>query len=372
MSTIKDGNAFRMIRDADVTVEQVRGEKNYPVAIATINGGELVHEFDRKSRVSKALEMSTPEDIAARLSGGDFFITQDGELVDFRYGAYKHMNGFVHSDESIQQLAEVIGYTETDHRNNLISGDVSLRSTWSEHDIIVPELGEGGNFESALNFSWSPFSEHVRSSFDIMRLICTNGMTGMSPLLNTKIPLINRWEEHLDIANAQIQTKLENIITRRINEMTHDRATVAELMLIAEHATNRLDSSDHLQSKEQRDRLRKIRSIASPELHSPGEAYRANVFENKNLAAQMPGHLTVFDAWNMLTEMRSHTPESTKSSAHALDRMANRLIFDREDLANHAARYDNNGTKLAAFSDPDAAFFGTMNTDSIDGECEQA
>lgn len=370
MSTIKDGNMFRMIRNANVTVEAARGEKNYPVAIATINGGELVHQFDRTSRVSKALEMSTPEDIAKRLSGGDFFVTQTGELVDFRYGAYKHINGFIHTDESINRLASVVGYTDdVPARNNTMSRTVSLSNRWSEHDIAIPGIGEGGNFQSSLNFAWSPFSEHVRSSFEIMRLICSNGMMGMSPLLNTKIPLINRWEEHLDIANQQIQNKVSDIMQRRILEMADDRATVAELMLISDHATNRLDSSDLSSTKETRDRLRAIRAIASPELHSPGEVYRSNVFENKSLAAQMPGHLSVYDAWNMLTEMNSHTAECSKSSNHALDRMANRLLFDREDLVNHAARYNKNGkVKLAAFSDPDAAFFGSMNTDVINSQ----
>lgn len=347
---------YELLRGANVSIAAARNEKNFPVAIATIDD-KYEHRFDANSRVSKSLDLMTPTDLAERLTGGHFFFIE-GELVDFRDG---HYNGFVHTDESIDHLAEVIGINHakelnTKVHNNLISGNYVLGTKWSEHGIVVPNYHDGGQFTSELHFGWNPFIKTVNSAFMLWRLICANGMRGLTSFLNTKIPLINRWEEHLDIANRQIQNRVEGMVTRRLGAMGSERATVAETLLIAHHAQQRLLKNNLEQAK--RERLRNITNIAHPLLHL-SHVYKGNVFQDKRLAAQMPAHLSTYDVYNITTELRTHTDATDSSTDHALDKFANELVFDRKDLTAHASRFAL--PQQSSFSDPDAAFFGELH-----------
>ena len=344
---------FEMIRNGDVQIEASRNNQNHPVAIATINDTHQ-HRFDASSRVSKALDIMTPADLQDRLTGGHFFFG-NGELVDFRDG---HYNGFVHSDDSINKLADVIGYKErtTRHRDNTTSSNIVLSNVHSNHDIEVPLYADGGNFQSQLSFKWNPFMKDVHSAFELVRLICTNGMTGLTSFLNTKIPLVNRWEEHLEIASRQIQNKVSSKVVARLGEMGDERATVSECQAIVEHADDRLKNGNV--GSQSRQLLKNIAMVASPLLHL-NNAYKENVFSDKRLGAQLPSHLSTFDVYNMATEINTHTEETSGSSSFAMDKIANGLVFDREDLTKHSARFGK--PTMSAFSDPEAAFFGAMN-----------
>jgi len=344
---------FDMIRNADVKIEATHNDQNHPIAIATINDAHQ-HRFAATSRVSKALDLMTPDDLSERLTGGNFFFSDD-ELIDFRDGEY---SGFTHSDDSIEKLIDVIGYSNKSKRNrdNITSNTIMLANEWSNAEIEVPLYAAGGHFHSRLSFKWNPFAKDVSSAFELVRLICTNGMTGLTSFLNTKIPLINRWEEHLEIASRQIQNKVSSKVANRIAEMGSEYATVAECQSIVEHADNRLQHGNV--GTDTRQRLKNIGMIASPLLHL-GKVYKENVFSDKRLGAQVPSHLTTFDVYNMATEINTHSDETTGSSSFAMDKIANGLIFDREDLTKHAARFG--ASTLSAFSNPEAAFFGATS-----------
>jgi len=345
-----------LLRDAPVSISVGHTvKKNKPFAIADI-GGQFEHQFDVDSRVSKALSHTPPEQLAERLSGGQYFFLDDN-LIDFRDGNY---NGFVHTDQSVDKLVTTLGIqpAERGHRHvrtNQVSNDFFLGKKWSDHEIIVPNYADGGQFSSELNFAWNPFVKTIQSQFMLWRLICENGMRGMTSLLNTKIPLVNRWEEHLEIANHQIQNKVNGMIIGRLGAMGDERATVAETLNVAHHAQTRLSSGKVLMETEKQ-RLRTIADIAHPMIHIEG--YRPNVFSDNRLAAQLPAHLNTFDVYNMLTELRSHTTASDKSSDAALDKAANTLVFDRKDLTQHVSRYAL--PQQSSFSSPDTAFFGEM------------
>lgn len=349
---------YELLRNASVEVHGGRDDGDRPVAIAEI-AGKHAFTFPSTSRISKALEIMTPDALSERLSGGNYFFVED-QLIDFRDG---HYNGFVHTDESIRHLADVVGITHrigsarsTRVHENTFSSDWILGKKWSDHNIIVPAYKTGGEFTSELHFGWNPFVKTVNSAFMLYRLVCENGMRGLTTFLNSKIPLINRWTEHLDIANRQIQNKVEGMVTRRLNQMGRERATVAELMQISNHANTRLIKGTMMH--EQRERLRRIVDIANPMSHLSG-VYHQNVFTDKRLAAQMPAHLTTFDAYNLATEVRTHSPEADGSSTIALDRISNHLVFDHKDTTAHVSRFAL--PKQSSFSDPDAAFFGEMH-----------
>ena len=69
---------YELLRTAPVTIDVGHTEDVKPFAIATIND-TYRHQFDPTSRVSKALETMSPQDLAARLTGGHYFFA-DGEL----------------------------------------------------------------------------------------------------------------------------------------------------------------------------------------------------------------------------------------------------------------------------------------------------
>ena len=349
---------YELIRNANVTVEPLKGENDHPVAKIIING-EHEHTFDQKSRVSKSLDVMEPEDLAKTLTGGQYMMVED-ELYDFRNG---HYDGFVHTDDSIDELANILGITQTGGtgiriHENTVARNTALGSKWSNHGIIVPGYNDGGEFESELHFGWSPFVRTVNSAFMIYRLICSNGMRGMRNFMNTKIPVQNRWEEHLEISNRQIQNKVNTIVTDRYSAMGRERATVAEVNLLTDHAKKRADDLLVNTNPEKLERLRNIIQIADARRHL-GKHYKDNVFNDSDLAAQHPAHLTTFDVYNMATEIRSHTDEADRSSNRAVDKLANDLVFERKDLTQHISRLT--GPKLCTFSDPDAAFFGEMS-----------
>jgi hypothetical protein len=357
-------DTFTLVRGANVDVKKIRDDKDRLVAEITVND-KFQHRFPVRSRISKHLELMEPQMLADRLTGGTYFFVGD-QLVDFRDGGY---NGFVHTDDTLKVFMELLGTMQAKdlpmarQRSRRADEDdagsrIILRKTWADHGIIVPGYNQGGEFNSILSYEWNPFVKTVNSAFDLVRLICTNGMVGMTSFLNTKIPLFNRWEEHLDIAARQIQNKVDATIVARVQQMAIERASVADCMLLEQHAFNRFHSAAP-EGLEERTRLENIMRVVDPKIHLR-DVYRDGVFDDKNLAAQLPGHLTHFDVFNIATELRSHTTAVGKSSDFALDRFANNILFDTDrDYAQGVAGLTQ--PKISAFSDPNAAFFGTMN-----------
>lgn len=353
---------YELVRNADVNVTSdiVNGAT---VATITVDN-KYQHSFSKDSRVTKQLLVMTPADLGKRLSGGHYFFV-DNTLVDFRDGGY---SGFVQTDKSIDHLVETIGITRASDlgrtarmlKGNTVSHTYVLGNIWSNQMIDLPFYNEGGEFNSQLCFCWNPFVKNINTFFQLIRLLCDNGMVGLANFLNRKIPLINRWEENLNIANIQIQNKVANIISHRMKQMSSERATIDELDAIHRHALvrrERYSDNNEIRNAEDEGNLDRIIKIVDPIRHLGG-VYRSSIFENKQVAAQMPGHLTTFDAYNIATELRSHYNEYKTSTNLALDRYANRIIFDRPNLIGISG--SGVTPTISAFSDPDAAYFGRL------------
>ena len=352
---------FELIRSAKVAVQKMITAKQKPAAVITVND-KYQHTFSPKSRVSKHLELMETDELAQRLNGGHYFFI-DGQLTRFRDGSYG--NGFVHDDKTIDVLMDVIGVREINprfgrrnaRRDEDLDNKIELRKNWSDHNIVVPGYPIGGEFSSQLAFGWDPFVKTVNSTFELMRLICTNGAVGLTSWLNTKIPLFNRWHEHLDIASRQIQNRVNDTVIDRVQQMAVERASVANCLLVEQHCHDRLYSPTDKSDVADRERLQIILGVASPRRHL-ADYYTEQLFRDRTLNAQVPGHLTNFDLYNLATEVRSHTNECGKSSNNALDRLANALMFD---LDRDYAVSSMSARKIAAFSSPERAFFGDLN-----------
>lgn len=342
-------------------------------AIATIGdktGEKLVHKFPSTSRVSKNLDMMTEQELSARMSGGKFFIV-DGQLVDWRDGQY---NGFVHEKKALDKFIDVLGFQYRSqmplHRGSRRkrdgdSADIVLRKVWSENEITIPEYKGGADHRTELSFVWNPFYKTINGAFDLIRQICTNGMIGTTPLLQPKIPLLNRWEEHLDISSRQIQNKITSMVTSRIHQMVSSPATIADCMLLRKHAFDRLHSVqggiDDMDEEiiALRDRLLNLMAVVDAPQHLR-DLYQPAVFDNTTISAQLPAHISQYDAYNIGTEIRTHTSQSRNSSDHALDKFANKLMFgDNDDMTVASSNIGH--VRPAAFSSPDVAFFGSLN-----------
>lgn len=351
-----------MLRNADVSVTEVANEKGSHARILV--NGEYEHTFDSKSRVSRHLDLMSTQDLAERLTGGQYFFVE-GQLVDYRDAAYG--DSFVHDDAALDNLMSVLGYRDvsglrkTAHRltNRTQSRDLSLSKIWDQTEIQVPHYKAGGDFTSELSFVWNPFQRNIDTKFELIRQICTNGMVGLTPIINMKIPLINRWEEHLNIAHMQLQHKIEDLMTRRLSQMVEHRCTVADTLLLEKHiATRMLDDTIPAATHQ---RLRRMYDVVDPYEHLAA-SYKPEVFENRAMAAQVPAHLSVFDIWNIATEVCQHSDPLPNSSDAALQKLANALVFDRDCATNRVAHIGKN-IELSPFSDPTRAFFGDVEVD---------
>ena len=353
---------YTLARNANVKVNHVIDDKKKNVVEIVVND-QFHHRFPSTSRVSKHLDVMTPVELEQRMNGGQYFFIGD-QMVDFRGADY---DGFVHSDSSIDKFMDILGFenraaqrfAHTRKRSGSESNsDILLRKSWSKNEINVPGYQQGGEFHSELSFLWNPFVKTIDSSFDLVRLICTNGMVGKTSFLNTKIPLVNRFEEHLEIANRQIQNKVNHIVSNRIQNMSTERATLGDCLTLQSHVSERLQSTPEDRAASETQRLMNLLTAVSPKRHL-SHVYTDSVFDNKNLASQLPAHLSTFDVYNIATELRSHTSQTGKSSDAALDRISNELLFDR-DGSKAVGQSKFAAPRLSPFSSAERAFFGEV------------
>jgi hypothetical protein len=351
---------YNLFRNAHVEVTPSYDDNGNALANIVVNN-QFEHTFAKNSRISKALNVGSGTEslrvarlqLQDRLSGGDYFFVGD-ELIDFRDSAYV---GFIHNDNSIEQLMKHIGVNNADAlvrtglRLNTMDSSITLSSVHSTEDFNIMNIASGGDFKSSIIYSWSPFASFVRGIFKILRVVCSNGMVSTADEINTRIPLLNRWEEHLEITNVQMQNSIQGLMNKRFSDMVDNRISVRDLKLISKHANIRAaESTDPSEVM----RLKRIEQIVNPATHL-STYYAPEVFNNMNIASQVPGHLSVFDAWNCITEMLSHTNATALSTVGSLQTFASSLVFPtKESTTTHL----NKQPLLSAFSDPDRAFFG--------------
>lgn len=368
--TSKQGNEFAVVRDAHIdslTPIQHQGKKtSYSVDIKFAG---FEHTFKPGHPIATAASVMDPKSLTNLLEGSTFMMV-DGNMVEYRPGTY---NGFVQSDEQIRVLMDLIGTSNAQDVNvsprllsrrirdtDVTNPQMALATPWGSEEFAIPTFQEGGKFESRLIYNWSLFSTHVRASMQLVRLICTNGMIGWGEWFNNKIPLINRWEEHLNMASRQIQRSIETRATNRILEMGQQRASVAEMALIERHANLRLEAvvkGEIEADQKDREMLMTLSRLADASMFT-SDVYQDNVFQDSSVAQLLPAHVSAFDAWNMVTELMTHTPECGESTNFALTRLANKMMFDEDHRKLSVLPSEQ---KLASFSDPRTAFFGALS-----------
>ena len=302
----------------------------------TIND-QVQHTFNKKSKVFNQLKDTPIDALIARLNGGSYFVNEN-RLVDFRDNQYR---GFVHSEDAISQLVDLLGVNDVKrkrtnavdnvfkrYRANGLDARHEMGREWGKFPFEVRggDIKEGGDIEMRVRYSWSPFSNSVGTLLEVERLICLNGMTAMSNLFNMRVPLINQWEDNLNIAYSQIKDVARELFNQRLDDMKDTRASV-ELMGMIEDFANRRNGEYGAVDQNERQRLRYIAKMASPVENLKG-SYNMDILKNRSLGAHAESHMTQLDAWNMLTELDSHTSETADASSHQIQKIISRLVFD--------------------------------------------
>jgi hypothetical protein len=349
---------YELIKNANVEVSKHHTARGGVQAEITVND-KYIHTFPVGSRVSQHLRDMSTKELGKKLSGGMFFFNDD-TLLDFREGAYK---GFVHSDASISKLMDTIGVSVNQRSwgRGLVVENLEMSRLWNKAPFEVEGFGPGKDMESHLIYSWNPFVSTVRAQFELLRMICTNGAKIMQTMFNSKIPLINRWDEHLDIATRDIQHTIVNRIPERMQLMAEQRASVQQVMLVHDRLHNRAQAptGDEIpHSDEQLDMLGLLASHTNVDQHL-SKIYSSHVFESAELSALVPSHLMAIDLYNIVTEARAHTNDRHRASNIAFDMLATNLVM-RDQIVDHdniISFRGGNAQRFNRFANVDQAFF---------------
>ena len=343
VKTFRDG--FQLISGLPIKVEQ-HFEKSQRASI--IHTGDESFVLPRRHEVTRAVHDPRVDnkDIEAMLSKSAFF-SQNGQLIQMR----KNPN-FIHTDENIEHMIDTIGFKTS------LAGKVSLKSedpAVDEFDAFdkVPEFTQGGEMTSNLSFTWSPFNKNINTDLQIVRLVCANGMKNTTSLLNAKVPVVNNWEEHMQIARIQLQNNTQDIVTKRIQAIVNAPASVNDCLRVQQACLDRL-SDEYVRTPKELEILNSIYQASDVFSHC-SQYYKDEVFRNRSIAQMTRSHLSMYTIWNMLTELVTHTKSA--DSDFALTKMANDVLLSRTTNTNH---FNQNVKTDAAFDNPEAAFISDL------------
>jgi hypothetical protein len=340
------------IRNARVKVSTNNGF--VPSLIIDVNE-KYQHVFSPNSRESRLL-MQTDMETIGRLFDGGSYLFIDGILRDYRGSNFK---GFQHSDEAIAALAEKLGYSLVDPKkaadNSIFQGirhnlnGAFMGGEWEKFDLDIPAYGDGGKFENRLIAAWSPFRKEVVITVDMLRLKCTNGMVGQSPMVTYEVPVVNDWNNNLEIASRQLKPRFNEKIRTSIEGMADKRASIYEV----EKAFRLLQAREAGVSGANLSHIHELIDLTDVGRHLRNH-YNREQLERGDL----PAHLTRYDVFNILTEATTHIGRDSRSD-RAITGYLNEFVFSKEKSSIQKSGI----IKLSHDSDHNRAFFTSFKND---------
>ncbi len=346
-----------LVENADVEVKLVEDKKKN-LCVQIIVDNKYTHIFDSKTREARMVSEMEISVFSKLMNGGTYIFTHDGKLVDYRNSAYK---GFRHSEDAIKTLSDKIGYdvakeesTFMRRRERPISDvfgqfraerEIFLGGLSEPFYLDIASLGEGGSFKNRIVYKWNPFDSNILTTIEVERLICLNGMVGISPLVTRKVPIINDWERHLEIVSLQIKPTVNALLQDRFIKMSDTHASVANVL----EARQMLLDRSQLKSVNGADQLSELIKMTDVQSRLR-DVYRDEVFK-QNGGRAAASDLTQFDLFNILTETCSHTA-GTSGSNEKIQKFLNKLTFDynKNEISGNA--------KISQESDHRRVFFG--------------
>lgn len=361
---------FKVIKNAKVEVSIIENKKEIHLMISVEN--QMPYVFERGRKENKMIMEMDLSSIKEHFEGGTFVFLAD-DLIDYRVGNY---SGYVRSEDNIKELTDILGCEKMNNgrrgvsdpfnqfRRNTVSSNIFLGGSGKEFELEIEGMGEGGVFKNTLIHKWNPFNPNVIVSLETERLICTNGMVGMSPFVTNEVPIINRVTEHLDLVSVQLAPQINSVLKDRFSNMSKNPASLNSMISANGILTDRLkddakktsgfysEESDKTNNNAKLVQMKSILNVKKNLSH----VYEDSVYESKELTKSLSGNITQFDLFNILTEAFSHTNGKDANNL-ALQRDINKIVFD--ELNDKKAVQGK--IPLSSDSDHKRAFFGNNN-----------
>lgn len=360
---------FEVIKNASCKVWYHENKDTVQLYLAVEN--KEPHLFPLNASENKLIQQMSLKTIEEKFNGGTY-VFNGNKLINYKDSTY---NGFVRTTEDINILSDVIGSESysgnrergvngmfEQFRGNSIDKSTFLGGVGEIFELEVDNLGEGGVFENKLIYSWSPFDENLLINLEAERLVCNNGMVGMASFVTKAVPLVNRYEENLEVVTIQLQPQFNSILGNRFSDMSHQPASLHSMMQAHNLINNRLKQNNSilrktsgfdLEQEKAVQALREMNNVLNVK-NTLGGHYKSSAFSNKEQARHLQGNLTQYDVFNILTEAVSHSSGDSKSN-EGIQKAINSIIFD--DL-NDKKSVKGNVPNLSSESDHRRAFFG--------------
>lgn len=358
---------FKVLKNALVKVFYNEVKKD-DVRLCIQVENEMPHVFDKNDAENRLISQMDIKTIEEKFNGGTY-VFNHGKLIQYR-DAFSL--GFVRSADEMNLLSEIIGSQSATQkrgvagmfesfRMNSINKQHFLGGEGKEFDLKIDGMQEGGEFKNRLIYSWSPFDENLIINLETERLVCTNGMVGMASFVTKAVPLVNRYQEHLDLISVQLQPQFNAILKDRFKGMSEQRSSVHTMMsahklLTARSKENNVLKRGGVLNDEVLGSISRMKNIL-PLLdvrETLGGVYKKSAFDNVEQSRHLEGNLTQFDVFNILTEVSSHTNGSFDSTSK-IQKEINKLVFDE---LNDKKNVKGNIPKIDSSSDHRRAFFG--------------
>lgn len=305
--------------------------------------GEWEIKLDRRNNVVGQLALGVdPEELKHSFLGGRFFVVDD-QVVDYRLA--EQLGKFMHDDKGLANLVSKVGMS-IDHR-----GVIQAKSVTGKFDYDAGN-NQGLQFLVDIGFEWSPFSLDIDSMLSLIRLACYNGLIVSDPIMNHKIPVMNGWEENLQIANDVLSHSFHHKVGPRLTQLQDETINMHDAMGLCDLIGSALGDK-----KEgtiiNHNEVARIHELLEPVVTSEVRGMQ------KNLLKFIGAPITAFDAMNVATELASHHINPFSASAKKLVGFANNLLFSELRQSNLAVNLDNLVMDTKVFGNTDQAFFGT-------------
>lgn len=333
------------------TPEKVEFRMDSAKSYTLVVDGEFELALGAKDPVVGQLRLGVDEnELLPDYKDGRYFIV-DGSIIDHRTASNLK---FEHDEESVKQLADKLGFSYRQRNNRHASGGristalVAHSQTEAFDCSITPDVG--GAMDIKMGFGWSPFDLNIKAVIEMWRQICENGAIAQSPLLDCLIPMMNRWEENLAISNRVIHHNFDKIVLPRLNGLTTERVSLADVSQMNRIFGDLLGSKDLY--SDQTKGLKHMAALTEKALEIPGASHlRPN--QLKFIEAPM----TAYDAYNMVTEAATHYVGKDRTTARSQAFISNLLFNDSRKRAKQV-ELDSLLIGSTTMANPDQAFWG--------------
>jgi hypothetical protein len=287
----------------------------------------------------------TEQTVTDLVNGGTYFVKENEAVIDFRDNRYR---GYIMNQSTLDQFTTNL---ESDVVTSGFQKGMMLHKRNSEELLIRMTDHRDEHLETTGLIAYSPFDKDVYANYEIERLWCANGCTTQHPILNRRAPVINMPVDNMGIIFDQMSIQLENVMTKRLNEMRGSAVSIADMMKLHGMILSRMNDSNTIAPIISR--TLPMLDVKNNELLT--SALISDVFEDSSLAAQTKGNITEYVLWNLITQVMTHSKGSEFSNKD-FDVFASDILFDGSDIKKY--RQMSSAPNVELYDSTANAFYG--------------